>query len=114
MQAGGIDSQDLANRLLDAGVNMGIGTGAMLFQQAINAVGQEIEPRPPFATSLQDWPIKVDRLMGPATIAAANKYPADKLLDAFRAARCAYYEQIVAANPGDARYLAGWTARAMK
>lgn len=105
-------SQDLANRLFDARVNEGSKTGVELFQQAINAVGQAIEPRPAFTVNLQDWPILVDGSLGPITVSAANKYPEDRLLEAFRAARMAYYEQIAAENPEEADSLSGWLVRA--
>lgn len=107
-----LDSQDLADRVMDASVNNGPKMGITLFQQAINSVAQMIEPRPSFEISLQDWPIHVDGAMGPITVAAANKYPADKILEAFRAARIAYYEQIVAADPAATDNLSGWIARA--
>ena len=36
------------------------------------------------------------------------------IVDAFRNARCKHYQDIVAANPADQKYLANWLARAQK
>lgn len=102
MQLGSIWSQDVANRVLDAGVNMGMAMAAKLLQEAINAT---MDPR---ATKLA-----VDGRIGPQTIDEANSCAPTTLLEAFRQQRLAHYEAIVAAKPEDAQYLPAWRARAL-
>jgi hypothetical protein len=46
------------------------------------------------------------------TLAAANAADPASLTNAFKAARVAHYQAIVAANPSKAIYLAAWTRRA--
>jgi hypothetical protein len=51
---------------------------------------------------------------GPMTLDAANSADPAALVEAFQAARAAYYQAIVAAKPNLSIYLATWTARAQK
>lgn len=90
-------SDDVAKRVFDFGVNGGSGTAVKTLQQAVNALGGSLT---------------VDGGWGPVTLAAANAADQARLLQAFIAARVAHYRAIVAANPGDARYLNAWMARA--
>jgi lysozyme family protein len=99
LNIGGLTSQDLANRVLDGAVNAGLKTGAVLLQDAVNMCGQI----PPLA---------VDGKIGPLTIEAANAADPDKLLALYRQCRANRYNQIVANNPADEEYLAGWLKRA--
>lgn len=98
MQAGGINSQDLANRFVDAGVNMGSGTAVKLLQQAINLLHANT--------------VTVDGGIGPLTLAATNECDPDSILAAFRQVRGDYYRAIAAANPADSVYLLVWLKRA--
>lgn len=95
----GLESQDLASRVLDEGVNAGSVTAVELLQDAINALGGQT--------------VQVDGHTGPKTLAAANSAPADALLDAYRHQRMARYLRIVASNPGLKANLPAWEARAM-
>ena len=97
MLLGGIESQDVANRVLDMGVNAGMGRGIRLLQQAINALGHNIAE---------------DGVIGPVTIGTANTCDPDSLLASYRAQRVAYYNAIAAKNPDNLKYLAGWLKRA--
>jgi lysozyme family protein len=96
-----IDSDEVAKRVFDMAVNGGAGTSTRLLQQAVNSfhVGN---------------PLETDGEWGPATVAAVNAVNPLTLVAAFQQARCAYYECIVAKNPADAKYLAGWLARAKR
>ena len=97
MGVGMIKNQDLANRVFDEGVNVGSETSIKLLQQATNALGGELD---------------VDGQNGPRTITAVNRCVPVDLLNAFRDQRVLRYREIVASKPDDARYLAGWEARA--
>lgn len=93
-------SQDVANRVLDQGVNGGMREAVLLLQRAVNAVDSAS--------------VTVDGWMGPATIAAANAVDAGKLLDAYREARANFYQQVVEAHPEFANDRDGWRVRAEK
>lgn len=90
-----INSQDIANRVMDATVNMGPITAVRLLQTCM---------------ALDD-----DGIMGPITIARTNadaETPPGALLNQFRSARAQHYRKIVANDPSKAQYLAGWLKRA--
>lgn len=97
LQAGGIESQDVANRLLDQAVNGGLNTGAIMLQRAANDCGCKLT---------------ADGHIGPMTLEAVNALDSDRLVTAFRARRAAHYEAIVAENPARSIYLDQWLARA--
>jgi lysozyme family protein len=99
MLLGALDSQDLANRVIDMETNAGEPQAAPELQRAINSLR--------FGAALT-----VDGVVGPLTIAAANKQDQIALLNAFRAQRVAFYNQVVAAHPNDEPYLQRWLARA--
>jgi lysozyme family protein len=101
MLLGALNSQDLANRVMDAATNTGQGSAAKQFQQAINFTQMD-------ATDA----LIVDGVVGPKTIAAANAQDQVALLNAFRKQRVTYYDQIVAEHPTDTPYLTTWLARA--
>jgi lysozyme family protein len=98
MLAGGIDSQDVANRYVDCGVNCGARPATEMLQKAVNA--------------LHAATVAEDGVIGPLTLEAVNATDPDAILAAFRSQRAAYYEAIVAANPADQPYLNGWLRRA--
>jgi len=88
-----MNSDDLAKRLFDAGVNMGSVTANRILQKASGC------PQ--------------DGVLGPVTLNVVNR-AGDTIVLAFQNARAAHYKAIVAANPEDAQYLSVWLARAMK
>jgi lysozyme family protein len=99
MQIGGLVSQDVANRVLDMGVNAGAITGIKILQKALWALGCS--------------GIIIDGILGTITIEAANSFDSDRLLASFRQTRLAYYQKIVDNNPQDQKYFTGWEARAL-
>lgn len=98
MQVGGLQSQDLANRVVDAGVNMGAGIAAQLLQEAIN--------------TLHPGSVTVDGGIGPLTLEEANACDGDAILAAFRQVRGNHYRAIVAAKPQYQVYMSEWLKRA--
>lgn len=96
-------SDEVCKRVFDFAVNGGGGTSVRCLQQAVNSLGAAGA-----ATIAEDggW--------GPMTLAAVNAADPIALVAAFKAKRLAYYQAIVNADPGKARYLAVWTARAEK
>jgi lysozyme family protein len=92
-----VASDDVAKRVFDFSVNAGPGTAVKTLQQAVNALGGGLT---------------VDGGWGPLTLAATNGTNAAALVTAFIEARVAHYQAIVAANPADQVYLAGWLRRA--
>lgn len=97
LKLGGLESQDVANRVLSAAVNCGMNTAIQMLQQAVNLLG---------------GPIGVDGHIGPITLAAANSVDPERLLAAYRQEWGDKYRRIAAANPNDEKYLKGWLARA--
>ncbi|HEY1985981.1 MAG TPA: putative peptidoglycan-binding domain-containing protein [Terracidiphilus sp.] len=98
-----VASDDLCKRVFDFAVNGGTNPAVRCLQQAVNSL-------PSNGTA----PIAEDGGWGPATLAAVNDADPDALVSAFNAKRVAHYQAIVADKPGDAPYLAVWTARAQK
>ena len=97
-----LQSQDLANRVFDALVNMGSRTAVKLLQQAVNC----------FLIDKVDE----DGKLGADTVGAINGYPRtqDHIIEQFQDERISHYKAIVAANPSDAQFLPTWIARASK
>lgn len=93
-------SDDLAERVFDAAVNMGSGTAVKLLQRAVN--------------TLQTEQIATDGTWGPATVAAANTPHSDLVVVAFIQQRKRHYQAIVAMKPELSKYLVAWLARAGK
>ena len=98
MLLGGVENQDIANRVLDAAVNMGPKTAVKMLQSAFNL--------------LPLGGLAVDGAIGPNTLAAVNGASSDALLAAFRQVRADRYRVIVANNPFNEPYLNGWLKRA--
>jgi lysozyme family protein len=93
-----LDSQELAERVFDIGVNMGTHQAGTLLQRSVSRLA---------------WPdiLVEDGKVGTKTIAAANayKYPT-VLLEQFKAEAAATYRKI-AQDPKLAGNLAGWLKR---
>jgi lysozyme family protein len=92
-----LQSDEVAKRVFDAGVNMGSRTAARLLQGAVNDCGGSLA---------------VDGQLGPLSLTAVNSVDPAMLVAAFCARRAAHYDEIVAAKPADEEYLAGWLSRA--
>lgn len=97
LQLGGITLQPIASRVLDMCVNAGPGIGSLLLQSAVNALGAHLV---------------ADGVLGPDTFDAVNGMEEERMLAAYRVQRVAYYRNLVAAKPEDAKYLAEWLRRA--
>jgi lysozyme family protein len=97
LMLGQLDSQDVANRMLDMAVNSNTREAVLLLQRAVG----DLQPG-----------IGVDGVMGPKTLLAANTCDAAQLLAAYRARRVGFYQQVASVHPEDAPYLPEWTRRA--
>lgn len=86
-------SQSIASKLFDECVNMGMAHGVKCLQQAVGGLA-------------------VDGGFGPKTLAAVNAQSEAHLLPAFVQSLMARYRAIVAGDPGQAKFLAGWLTRA--
>lgn len=87
-----LGSQEIANKLLSLGINIGIEAAAKILQRA---------------TGVND-----DGHIGVQTIMAADTDYAAQVVDRMRDAAKSYYLQLVAHDPSQQRFLAGWLARA--
>ena len=92
-----LQDQDVANKLFDMAVNMGVGAATKLCQKSCCALGQLVA---------------VDGSFGPNTLEAVNRCDAGALLGMLRAESKAHYEAIAEANPELSQYLNGWLKRA--
>ncbi|HEX3156812.1 MAG TPA: glycosyl hydrolase 108 family protein [Candidatus Angelobacter sp.] len=90
-------SQNVANKLLDAAVNMGVHMAVKLAQECANLCGQEVH---------------TDGVAGTFTVNAINAINPILFLDKYRELLSAHYRDIAAARPDEAQYLNGWLRRA--
>lgn len=88
----------LAPKALDTAVLIGPQEAIRLLQQAVDAAGA---------------PCASDGAIGPDTIAACRRAPAGRVLERYRALLVEHFVALAAANPGQRRFLAGWTRRAL-
>lgn len=94
-----IVSNEVAKRLFDAAVNMGVETSVRILQRAIADLSGIID---------------VDGLLGKDTVDRANLLDVSALVRAFQNERVTAYEKIVAEHPEKKADLAGWLARARR
>lgn len=87
----GIKDSASADKLFDLGVNVGIRHAVTIFQRAVNVLA--------------------DGVYGPNTEAAINATGSGSLLPIVRREAITYHNEIVAAHPEDAEFLAGWIRR---
>lgn len=90
-------SQDVANKLLDTAVNMGVHTCGKLAQECANLCGAQLHE---------------DGVIGTFTVQAINRIDPEIFLAKFRELLAAHYKDIAAARPDEAEYLEGWLKRA--
>lgn len=88
-----IKSQQVANQLFDIAVNMGVGRASKFLQSAIVPA------------------VLVDSIIGPVTLTGANEMEPKVLYDAINNLRAQKYNQIIAANPSQARFRKSWFSR---
>lgn len=86
-----IESQAVANKLFDMGVNLGVGTAVKLLQEALG--------------------VPVDGSFGPNTLFATNEQ-GEAGLGAYKARLVEHYQSLVVRNPSLSKFLNGWLRRA--
>jgi lysozyme family protein len=104
LRMGEILEQDVANKLFDMAVNMGVRQAGVLAQRAANGL-------------LQDMPVPAARLMedgviGAKTLGAINALDPGAYVQALRDLSAALYRHIASINPAQAVNLTGWLRRA--
>ncbi len=99
-------SGQVAEELLDTGVNMGTGVAARFLQRALNVLNQEAKSYPDIA---------VDGVLGRMTIAAMRAYLGLRgkdghvvLLRALNAQQAMRYIEIAEARPSQEAFVHGW------
>lgn len=93
---GDLNSQDVATKMLDMVVNMGVAGGIELCQTALNDIGDHVN---------------IDKQWGPETQTAVNAADPNVLLPEIRASQSHYYTGLVARVPSDYIFLKGWLRR---
>lgn len=93
-----INSQAIANKLFDLGVNMGRRPAVTLLQKACIQCGEVTA---------------ADGGFGPNTLLAVNSADEVLLLTAFKQVAVGHYQHLVAVNPKLASFLIGWCKRAV-
>ncbi len=93
---GDLNNQDVATKLLDMSVNMGLKRAITLCQIALNDVGEHCG---------------VDGKWGRATESTINGSLASTLLPEIRASQSHYYTNLVAQKPELYTFLRGWLRR---
>jgi lysozyme family protein len=93
-------SKFVANNLCDFGVNSGITTASIGFQNVINSL-----------LSTGQNKLVVDGKIGPLTIAVANKLNQKKLNDELLTYRANFYKQLAVNNSSQNVFLSGWLSR---
>jgi lysozyme family protein len=93
-------SDEVAKRVMDARFNQGPATGIRLLQEAVNDADHTI--------------LECDGVMGPLTVAAANRCDAGELVTALRVARCQLYQRLADENASLRGFLKKWLARAKR
>lgn len=86
-----IENQDVASKLFDMGVNLGVGTAVKLLQEVLG--------------------VPVDGSFGPNTLFATNEQ-GEAILAPYKAKLVEYYQNLVVRNPNLSKFLNGWLRRA--
>lgn len=87
-----IANQDIANKLLSLGINIGISRASKMLQAAVG--------------------VAEDGVIGAQTLLALSRTSTNEVLADLRASAERFYVQDAAANPENDKYLNGWLARA--
>ena len=87
-----ISNQDIANKVLSLGVNLGVERASKMLQSAVR--------------------VNPDGHVGVETLLALSSAEPVDVLARLRAEAESYYVQLVAADPDKEQYLAGWLRRA--
>jgi lysozyme family protein len=94
-----VDSQRIATKLFDVGVNAGLTAAVAVAQAALVFVGV---------------PVTVDGLWGPQTLGALNRADEDRLFSAMVLYQADYYVDITMNRPQNLSFIRGWLIRAAK
>ena len=105
MRLGEVEDQDVANKLFDMAVNMGVRQAAVYAQRAANYL-MSVEPVAGILRLAEDGEI------GEKTLAAINAVDPEKFYQVLRQLSEAHYRHIAAVNPAQAVNLEGWLKRA--
>ncbi len=92
-----IISQPVATKVFDMAVNMGHGRAHRILQEALQNVGE---------------PVRIDGILGPQTIKAANGSEYEELLKEICILMAVRYTQIALARPTSRKFLHNWMRRA--
>lgn len=106
MRLSELGDQEVANKLFDMAVNMGVHQAAVLSQRAANALLQEVAPRG------VDMRLAEDGVVGPKTLAAINNLDPARYLQYLRELSAHFYRHVASISPGQAGNLEGWLRRA--
>ena len=93
-----IDNSDVATKTFDLAINMGAVPAHRILQRAINFVNNE--------------DLKVDGILGPLTLDAANRGNGSKIKRAMEFLSAEYYFSLAKARPANRGFLLGWLNRA--
>lgn len=97
MRLAEVETQNVANKLFDMGVNTGVRQAAVYAQRAVNSRGQQLTE---------------DGKMGPKTLAAMNAIDPQIFYELLCQFSAWHYHHIATNNPAQAANLEGWLKRA--
>jgi lysozyme family protein len=97
MRLAAVENQNVANKLFDMGVNMGVHQAAIYAQRAVSSQGQQLAE---------------DGRIGPKTLAAINAIDPQTYYGLLCQFSAWHYRHIATNNPAQAMNLAGWIKRA--
>lgn len=100
MHLAGVENQNVANKLFDMAVNMGVRQAAVYAQRAANALLD------------RDSRVAEDGEIGAKTLAAINAAKPVEYYQALCELSAAHYRHVAAVNPAQAVNLQGWLKRA--
>jgi lysozyme family protein len=92
-----IEDENIAIKLFDLSVNMGINQANKLIQRALRATGVSVFE---------------DGIIGSVTLKAINKTDQTDLLAALKAEAAGHYRLIANLNPSQKKFITGWLNRA--
>ncbi|MBZ5490710.1 MAG: hypothetical protein LAO76_07245 [Acidobacteriia bacterium] len=92
-----VENQNVANKLFDIGVNMGVRQATVYAQRAVNSQGRQLTE---------------DGKMGPRTLAAINAMDPQTSYGLLCQFSIWHYRHIATNNPAQSMNLAGWLKRA--
>ncbi|WP_298845519.1 glycoside hydrolase family 108 protein [uncultured Clostridium sp.] len=95
---GEINDQQLAANVCDCGVNCGTKTSAIMLQKAYNLTTDKGK-------------ISEDGAIGGKTLGAINDSDAEVIYNKYNELRVAYYENIIARKPSQAKFRKSWMSR---